>query len=155
MEHLPVKLNERLMDLDKNREATLVSTYTSTDGPPEMKEKFYAELDEVISKIPSDHKLLLLGDFNACMNRDAHTWKGIIGKDGVSKSNANGHMILTKCSEHGLVISSNLYRQRNGRETSWCHPRLIYWHLIDYVIVRNKDKRDVTITQVICLSDDC
>ena len=33
------------------------------------------------------------------------------------------------------------------------HPRSKHWHLIDYVIVRRKDRQDVRVTKTICGAD--
>ena len=33
------------------------------------------------------------------------------------------------------------------------HPRSKHWHLIDYIIVRRKDRNDVTITKSMCGAD--
>ena len=35
----------------------------------------------------------------------------------------------------------------NKYKTSWMHPRSKQWHLINYVIVRRRDIRDVRITR--------
>ena len=39
-------------------------------------------------------------------------------------------------------------------KTSWMHPRSKHWHLIDYVIVRRKDRQDVRVTKIM-YSADC
>ena len=48
--------------------------------------------------------------------------------------NANGLRLLSQCSEHNLT-------------TSWMHPRSKQWHLLDYVIVKDDQKREVHITR--------
>ena len=35
------------------------------------------------------------------------------------------------------------------------HPRSKHWHLIDYVIVRRRDRRDVKITRAMCGTEWC
>ena len=39
------------------------------------------------------------------------------------------------------------------RKTTWMHPRSKHWHLIDYVIVRRKDRQDVRVTKTMCGAD--
>ena len=54
---------------------------------------------------------------------------------------------MSKCAEHGLNITNTLFRLANKHKTTWMHPRSKQWHLIDYVIVRQRDIRDVLITR--------
>ena len=39
------------------------------------------------------------------------------------------------------------------RKTTWMHPRSKHRHLIDYVIVRRKDRQDVRVTKTMCGAD--
>ena len=38
-------------------------------------------------------------------------------------------------------------------KTTWKHPRSCQWHLLDYVLVRQADRRDVALTRVMCGAD--
>ncbi|KAJ4947020.1 hypothetical protein JOQ06_009062 [Pogonophryne albipinna] len=128
--------------------ATVISAYAPTlDAQDEVKEAFYADLDKTLSEVPKEDKLILLGDFNARVGRNHHLWRGTLGREGVGNTNSNGILLLTKCSEHNLVITNTLFRQKTKFKTSWMHPRSKLWHLIDYVIVRSKDRRDVLNTR--------
>ena len=67
---LPKGINDRLMTLrlplSSKKHATIVSAYAPTMiNPDEVKDKFYDDLDSVISATPRTDKLILLGDFNA------------------------------------------------------------------------------------------
>ena len=91
---LPKGKNDRLMTLrlplSGKRHATIVSTYAPTmTNPDEVKDKFYDDLDSVISAAPRTDKLILLGDFNARVGTDYQTWEGVIGSEGVGKCNSN------------------------------------------------------------------
>jgi len=35
-------------------------------------------------------------------------------------------------------------------KTSWMYPRSRHWHLIDYVLVRQQDRRDIRVTKSVC-----
>lgn len=160
LSELPVGVNERLMTirlmLACNQKATVVSAYAPTlNAQDEVKETFYAELDNILTKVPKEDKLILLGDFNARVGRNHNLWRDTIGKEGVGNTNSNGILLLTKCSEHSLIITNTLFRQRNKSRTSWMHPRSKTWHLIDYVIVRTKDRCDVLNTKAMTSADDC
>ena len=61
-----------------------------------MKDKFYDDLGNIISATPRKDKLILLGDLNARFCTDHQTWEGVIGSEGVGKSNNNGFLLLRK-----------------------------------------------------------
>ena len=134
---LPKGINDRLMTLrlplSDNKHATIVSVYAPTmTNPDEVKDKFYNDLDDVMSATPRSDKLMLLGDLNARVGTDHQTWEGVIGPEGVGKCNSNGVLLLRKCAEHDLLITNTVFRPPNRNKTSWNHPRTKHWHLIDY-----------------------
>ena len=122
-------------------------------NPDEVKDKFYDDLDFVISATSRTVKLILLGDFNARVGTDHQIWKGVTGTEGVGKCNSNGLLLLRKCTEHKLLITNTVFRQPTCNKTSWMHPHSKHWHLIDYVIVRRKDRQDVRVTKIMCGAD--
>ena len=78
------------LPLSGNKHATIVSAYAPTmTNPDEVKDKFYDDLDNVISATPRTDKLILLGDLNARVGTDHQTWEGVIGPEGVGKCNSN------------------------------------------------------------------
>ena len=142
------------LPLSGKRHATIVSAYAPTmTNPDEVKDKFYDDLDSVISATPRTDKLILLRDFNARMDTDHQTWEGVIGSEGVGKCNSNGLLLLRKCAEHELLITNTVFRLPTRRKTTWMHPCSKHWHLIDYVIVRRKDRQDVRVTKTMCGAD--
>ena len=122
-------------------------------NPDEVKDKFYDDLDSVISAAPRTDKLILHGDFNARVGTDHQTWEGVIGSEGVGKCNSNGFLLLRKCAEHELLITNTVFRLSTRRKTSWMHPCSKHWHLIDHVIVQRKDRQDVRVTKTMCGAD--
>uniref|UniRef100_H3A3J9 Endonuclease/exonuclease/phosphatase domain-containing protein n=1 Tax=Latimeria chalumnae TaxID=7897 RepID=H3A3J9_LATCH len=160
MTEFPAGINKRLMtlrlQLANNSSATVISAY----APPlaaeeEQKEQFYAYLDEILTIIPKEDKIILLGDFNARVGWDSNLWRGTIGKEGVGKANPNGILLLSKCVEHDLVITNTIFRQHDRYKTTWQHPHSKQWHLLNYVIVRACDLKDVHITHVMRGADNC
>ena len=49
--------------------------------------------------------------------------------------------------------SLTVFRLPTRNKTSWMHPRSKHCHLIDYVIVRRKDRQDVRVTKTMCGAD--
>ena len=110
--------------LSCNKHATIVSAYAPTiTNPDKVKDKFYDDLDNIISATPHTDKLLLLGDFNARVGSDNQTWEGVIFSDAVGKCNNTGLLLLGKCAEHDLLITNTVFRLPNRNKTSWMHPR--------------------------------
>ena len=158
LDSIPEGLNDRLMKmqlpLGQKTYVTLISSYAPTmTNPDEIKDKFYEELDSLISSVPQSEKLIILGDFNARVGTDHQAWHNIIGKHGVGSCNSNGLLLLRTCASHDLAITNTMFRLPTRNKTSWMHPRSRHWHLIDYIITRVKDRRDVRLTKAMCGAD--
>ena len=153
---LPKGVNDRLMTMKLplmagKKYLTIISAYAPTmTNPDEVKAKFYEELHTVIADVPKADKLILLGDFNARVGKDNVAWEGVLGHHGVGHCNSNGLLLLQTCAEHELLITNTIFRLPTRNRTSWMHPRSKHWHLIDYVIVRKRDRQDVRLTKSMC-----
>ncbi len=149
---LPMGINERLMKirlpLNDKRYVTVISAYAPTlTSAEETIEHFYANLSSVLRLVPASDKLILLGDFNARVGQDHTRWEGVLDKHGVGKTNSNGLLLLSKCAEFEILITNTIFRMVNMYKTTWMHPRSKQWHMIDYIIVRQRDIRDVLVTR--------
>lgn len=153
LKELPKGINDRIitlrLQLSSKKHLHLISIYAPTlPSPEEDKIKFYSELNQVLTKIPSTDKIILFGDFNARVGNDFSAWSGVLGRHGVGKCNANGLDLLALCAEFDLTITNTCYRLPEKLKTTWMHPRSKHWHLLDYVIVRKRDLSEVLITRV-------
>ena len=151
----PIGENERLMTmclpLDSLVSVTLISAYAPTlKSSPEEKNSFYGILNDTIKGVPPSHKLLLMGDFNARVGVDYNSWENVLGQHGVGRENANGTRLLSLCAQHGLIITNTLFQQADRFKVTWMHPGSKRWHLIDYVITRQRDVKDVNHTRAMC-----
>ena len=94
--------SERLLTLRLNTTAgpvTLVSVYAPTmSATSDTKDEFYENLAAIISSVPNNEQLILLGDFNARVGADHYTWPSCIGQFGVGKMNENGQRLLKLCT---------------------------------------------------------
>ena len=109
----------------------------------ETKEKLYEVFEYVISAVTAADKLIILGDFNTRVGHDSASWEGVLGKHGTGKYNSNGLLLLQTCAKHNLLITNTVFYLPTRSQTSWMHPRFKHWHLIDYIIVRRRDRWDV------------
>ncbi len=89
-----------------------------------------------------------MGDFNARVGTEHLVWSKVIGQHDVGKINHNGLRLPSLCAEHQLVITNTIFQMKNRFKTTWQHPRSKHWHLLDYVIVHQKDRKDVLTTRV-------
>ncbi|KAL8568569.1 hypothetical protein ACOMHN_058505 [Nucella lapillus] len=119
-------------------------------NPDEIKDRSYEELESLMASVPQFEKLIILGDFNARVGTNHQAWDRIIGKHGVCKCNSNGLLLLILCASHDLAITNTMFRLPTRKKTTWMHPRSRHWHVIDYVIIRAKDRQDVRITKAVC-----
>ena len=130
---------------------TIISAYAPTlPSSDESKESFYGALIDAIKDTPSSHKLLVMGDFNARVGTDNSSWENVIGKHGVGNENSNGTLLLSMCSQLDLVITNTIFQQATKNKTTWMHPGSKRWHMIDYVITRQRDVNDVNHTRAMC-----
>ena len=63
-------------------------------APPGIKRKYFAELQDVLDKNPESDILVMLGDFKArvgVLEQDSNSWRGILGRRGMSERNLAGH----------------------------------------------------------------
>nr|XP_025036462.1 craniofacial development protein 2-like [Pelodiscus sinensis] len=151
---LPVGINKRLMKLrlplSHKWHPIVISAYTPImNSTEETTEQFYIDLSSILCSVPANNKLILLGDFNAQVDCDHSQWEGVLGKHGVGKMNSNGLLLLSKCAEYDLLITNAVFRMANKYKTTWMHPRSKQWHIIDFVIVHQRDIRDVLIIRAI------
>ena len=121
-------------------------------NPEEVKNRCYDELDTIIKAVSKSDKLLLLSNFNMRVGSD-HPWNRVIGSEGIGKCNSNGLLLLQLCSTYELMITNNLFCLLTCKKTSWMDPRFKHWHLIDYVITRKKDAKDIRVTKAMCKAD--
>ena len=150
----PSGISERLMTLriplTRSRHVTLISAYAPTLTSDEnIKDAFYDLLERTLQNIPHTDKILLLGDFNARVGSNNLVWSGVVSRHGVGHENANGLRLLNLCAEHNLVITNTFFQMPDMYKTTWMHPRSKHWHLIDYVITRQRDLKDIIITRAL------
>ena len=107
-------------------------------------------MEALISTVSQSDKLILLGDFNARVGKNHHAWEGVLGHHGIGKCYSNGLRLFKSCTSFGLIITNTLFRLPTRNKTSWMHPRSRHWHLIDFIIVRSKDRQDVKVTKSMC-----
>nr|VZI46841.1 unnamed protein product [Spirometra erinaceieuropaei] len=159
---LPQGINDRLMSLRLplrrgGKFATIISAYASPMSSPDAaaRDKFYEDLHALLATVSKADKLIVLGDFNARVGTDHTAWRGVLGPHGLHGSNDNGLLLLRTCAEHRLILTNTFFCLLQREKAPWRHPRSRQWHLLDYVLVRRRDQRDVLVTKAIAGADVC
>nr|VZI07622.1 unnamed protein product [Spirometra erinaceieuropaei] len=157
---LPQGINDRLMSLrlplrGGGKFATIISAYAPPMSSPDAatRDKFYEDLHALLANVPKADKLIDLGDFNARVGTNHTAWRGVLGPHGLRGSNDNGLLLLRTCAEHRLILTNTFFCLPEREKATWRHPRSRQWHLLDYVLVRRRDQRDVLVTKAIAGAD--
>nr|VZI19876.1 unnamed protein product [Spirometra erinaceieuropaei] len=134
--------------------ATIISAYAlQMSSPDATRDKFYDDLRALLATASKADKLIVLGDFNARVGTDHTAWRGVLGPHGLRGSKDNGRLLLRTCAEHRLMLTNTFFCLPEREKATWRHPRSRQWHLLDYVLVRRRDQRDVLVTKVIAGAD--
>ena len=91
-----------------------------------------------------------MGDFNAHVGTDTDTWKGVIGKHGVTRLTENGRYLLQLCCSNGLRIMNAFFQHRYIYKNTWYRPSMDQNYLKDFCIVSSDlfyDVLDVRVKQ--------
>ncbi|VDM04567.1 unnamed protein product [Schistocephalus solidus] len=151
---LPQGINDRLMSLHlalrEDKLATIISAYappmTSSDV---TKNEFYEDLHALLATVPKADKFIVLGDFNARVMTGRASWRVLLGPNGLGSRNDNGLLLLRTCAEHHLLLTNNYFRLLTRQKATWVHLQSRHCHLLDYVLVRRRDRQDVLMTKAI------
>ena len=60
----------------------------------------------------AENRYVLMGDFNAHVGTGTDTWKGVIGKHGVTGLSENGRYLLQLCCSNGLRIMNTFLQHK-------------------------------------------
>ena len=138
----------------------LVSVYAPTfRAPQKVKDDFFADVQMVLDSVPEKDILVILGDWNVRVGsqKENHLWEGVLGKHGLGNVNEAGLFLLSFCGTNGLTIMNTFFEKKDIYKQSWQHPGTKVWHCIDYVIMRQSQRRRCVDVQVMrgaeCWSD--
>ena len=105
---------------------------------PNIESQYEAFLEEVkvaLGKATSSESLVLLGDFNAHVDIDNATWKGVIEQHGDPDINKNGRCLLQFCATNGLCIMNTFFQHKRIHKYTWYRDSLGQRSLTDFCIV--------------------
>ena len=118
---------------------------------------FVDEVNDALLRVSATESTVLMGDFNARVGTDTDTWKGVIGKHGVTGLNENGRYLLQLCCSNGFRIMNTFFQHREVHKYTWYRPSMDQKSLIDFCIVSSdlfSDVLDVRVKRGAELSTD-
>ena len=83
---------------------------------PNATSKYQAFVDEendALFRVSPAESTVLMGDFNAHVGTNTDTWKGVIGKYGVTGLDENGMYLLQLSCSNRLRIMNNFFQHRD------------------------------------------
>ncbi|VDL94801.1 unnamed protein product [Schistocephalus solidus] len=133
-----------------NTFATIINAYappmTSSDT---AKDKFYEDLHALLASVMKVDELIGLGNFNARVAMGHAVWQGVLGPHGLGSGNNKGLLLLRTCAEHRRLLTSTFFHLPTWEKATWMRPRSRRRQLLDYVLVRRRDRKDVLVTKAI------
>lgn len=138
-------INERILTLEVGKGKSL-RTIVVVYGPDENeskneKDKFWYILQETYEN--KRGKLIMAGDFNARVGKDADKWKGVIGKHGEDKQNNNGTRLLEFCVDNNLLIMNTIFQHKEIHKYTREMKSRGEKSIIDYIIIEQENKKDL------------
>ena len=137
-----------------------VSVYAPTFRAPIVeKEDFYEDLQRVLDQVSERDVLVVTGDWNARVGSSVGRgqWDGVIGRHGLGKMNEAGLFLLSFCATNNLSIMNTFFEKRDIYKQSWQHPGTKVWHCIDFILMRQSQRKKCVDVQVMrgaeCWSD--
>ena len=117
---------------------TIVQAYapTSNYDDNEIKE-FCDQLQNVIDETPKKNILVVQGDWNAKVGRDAcGNWQDICGPFCNDDTNERGLGLLEFATFNDIVLADTFGHHKASRRWTWHSPNEQHHNQIDYILVR-------------------
>ena len=111
-------------------------------------EEFYDQLQNVIDQTPKKDILVVQGDWNAKVGRDASgNWQGICGPLCNDDTNERGLKLLEFATFNDLVLANTFGHHKSSRRWTWHSPNGQHHNHIDYILVRKRFRSGVNIAR--------
>ena len=119
---------------------TTVQAYAPTyDYDDNEIEEFYGQQQNVIDQTPKKAILVVQGDWNAKVGRDAcGNWQRICGLFCNDDLNERGLRLLEFSTFNDLVLANTFGHHKASRRLAWHSPNGQHHNQIDYILVRNR-----------------
>ena len=111
----------------------------TTDDDDEKIEGFYEQLQEVVDQIPKKDILIVQGDWNAKVGKDAcKNWKYTCGLYSNNETNERGLRLLDFASLNDLKLANTFGPHKASRRWTWHSPNGKHHNQIDYTMIKRR-----------------
>jgi hypothetical protein len=99
-----------------------------------MKDSFYEEVERAFDKFLKCYMEILLGDFNAKVDRE-HIFKPTIGNENLHEnSNGNGIRVVNFATSKNLIVKNTIILNHNIHKFTWTSPDGKIHSQIDHIL---------------------
>ena len=126
---------------------TGLQVYAPTSGHDDSEvDHFYQQLQETIDKTPKKDILVVQGDWNAKVGKDAQAdWGEVCGPYCNVETNERGLRLLEFATFNNLVLTNTLGPHKPSRRWTWHSPDGKHHNQIDYILVKKRFRSGVNI----------
>ena len=111
----------------------------------------YSGLQRVIDGVPKREKLIVMGDFNAKIGENVSHRS--CGRFGLGETNERGEILLDWMDSNSLIAANTCFRHRVKERYTWISPNGQYKNMIDYIIVRKRDQKEIVNSRSLVSAD--
>ena len=120
----------------------------TTDYDDEKTEGFYEQLQEIVDQIPKKDILIVQGDWNAKVGKDAcKNWKYTCGLYSNNETNERGLRLLEFASLNDLKLANTFGPHKASRRCTWHSPNGKHHNPIDYIMIKRRFQTNVNIAK--------
>ncbi|XP_005102194.1 craniofacial development protein 2-like [Aplysia californica] len=145
-------ISERLIKISI-REGKKTTSYIQVYAPcndsysDEEKDSFFEQLSDLISSIPDEEDLYVVGDFNGRVGERKTPWTKYLGPHSDNRTPSNH--VLELCGEHDLFIT-NTFQHRASQMYTWYRWNNIkVSSQIDFILARSRMQITITDSRAI------
>ena len=99
----------------------------------EEKEQFYAMLGKIRSEISRDERVVICGDFNGHVGKDADGFEGVHGGYSFGVRNAEGEMLLEFAEGAEMLVANTCFKKKDHRLITYASGE--HRTVVDYVLI--------------------
>lgn len=137
-----------------NKVYTIVNVHAPTNQAnkrdPEGTDRFWEEIEDIMSKVPDKNTIILLGDFNAQIGKE-RKFQNIVGNyPAHRRTNRNGERLIELCKAFNLVMKSTAFKHLPRKQKTWKSPNPNLGEFqIDHVAIARKAQREIQNVKVL------
>ena len=126
---------------------TIIQVYAPTSSHDDSEvDHFYQKLQETIDQTPKKDILVVQGDWNAKVGKDAQAdWGEVCGPYCNVETNERGLRLLEFATFNNLVLTNTLGPHKPSRRWTWHSPDGKHHNQIDYILVKKRFRSGVNI----------